>query len=171
MRVITRKKRRGQMLVEYALSWSAVIFPLTIMIVFGTQLLWVWHSVAEITRDGARYAATHCWQPAGANVVAYMRENLPPMPDSQTIRDGGTEITVSYYQRNAETGDYEDFACEGAECSRDCVPDAVTVAIAGYQFQGIQSYFGLPPVTIPNFSTTIPIESAGCGPDSPDCTP
>jgi hypothetical protein len=164
-------RRKGQTLVEFAISWTAIVFPLTMMLVFGTQLLWVWHSIGEVTREGARYAATHCWQPGGANVQNYIRENLPAMPDAQTIASGGTEIVVTYYQRNAETGDYEDFSCEGTECSRDCVPAAVTVAINNYQFQGVQAYFGLPAVTIPNFSTTIPIESAGCGPDSPNCTP
>ncbi|MBM3735268.1 MAG: pilus assembly protein [Acidobacteria bacterium] len=165
------KRRKGQALVEYALVWSAVFFPLTMMIIFTAQLLWTWHSVVELTRDAARYAATHCYQAGGENVVSYLRQNLPLMPDRGRFQDGGVDIEITYFQRNAETGTLEEFACDGAACSRECVPDAVRVGVANYEFLGIQSYFGLPPVSIPNFSTTIPIESAGCGPDSEDCTP
>jgi len=76
-----RRDRSGQALVEFALAWGAVILPLTFMIIFTSELLWIWHSVADFTRDGARYAATHCWQGDGSNVVSYMKANLPPMPD------------------------------------------------------------------------------------------
>ena len=31
------------------------------MVIFVAEMLWVWHSVVDFTRDGARYAATHCW--------------------------------------------------------------------------------------------------------------
>ena len=52
----------GQTVVEYALIYAGVILPLTFAIVFLGELLWVWHSVVDYTRDGARYAASHCWQ-------------------------------------------------------------------------------------------------------------
>ncbi len=167
-----RQRRSGQATMEFALTYAGVFLPLTIMIIFTGQLLWTWHAVVEMTRAGARYAATHCFQSGGANVVQYMRTNTPVSPDSGAFQGGSAEIAVTYFQRNIETGDLEDFACDGsADCTRECVPAAVKVAVANYEFRGVQAYFGLPPVTLPDFSTTVPIESAGCGPDSTDCTP
>ncbi len=163
-------RRSGQALIEYALVWSAIFFPITMMIIFTGQLLWAWHAVTEWTKQGARYAATHCYQNAGNNVVTWMRENVPFTPDMGQFQGGGVDVEVTFYSRDPETGTLGDFACDGAECSRECVPDAVRVNVPNYEFRGIQSYFGLPAVTIPNFSTTIPIESAGCTPDSEDCT-
>ncbi len=49
----------GQEVVEYALLAAGVVIPLLFAIIFVGQMLWVWHSVAEFTREGARYAATH----------------------------------------------------------------------------------------------------------------
>jgi hypothetical protein len=56
-----RRNQRGQATVEYAITFAALIMPLTGMIIFTAQLLWIWHSVVDFTRDGARYATTHCW--------------------------------------------------------------------------------------------------------------
>ena len=51
----------GQALTEFAVLYAGVILPLTFMTIFVAEMLWIWHSVADFTRDGARYAATHCW--------------------------------------------------------------------------------------------------------------
>lgn len=170
-----RTRRRGgnsgQAAIEYALVWTAIILPLTVIIIFTAQMLWVWHSTVEFTREGARYAVTHCYQGNGENVRTHMRANVPKMVDQDQFRDGGADIEVAYFQRNAETGALEEFTCGGAECSRECVPDVVSVRLNNYQFTRLFSYFGLQPVTLPNFSTTLPIESAGCGPDSDSCLP
>jgi hypothetical protein len=155
--------------VEFGVTWATVFFPLTMMLIFTTQLLWTWHSVVEFTREGARYAATHCYQGAGNNVVTYMQQNVPPVVDQDALTGGEAEIVVSYYQKNAETGDLEEFTCTGAECTRECVPDAVTVSLNNYQFNGFLGYLGLPAVALPNFSTTVAVQSAGCGPDEEAC--
>src|SRR3954464_5820314 len=110
-------RKRGQATVEFALTFSAVILPLIAMIVFTAQLLWVWHSVVDFTRDGARYAVTHCWQGSGGNVVSYMRTNVPAMVDSDQFQQGVADIVVQYFGRNLETGALEDFSCTGGECS------------------------------------------------------
>lgn len=166
-----RRHLRGQAAIEYAIVWSAIVMPLTAMIIFTSQLLWVWHSAVEFTREGARYAVTHCYQGNGENVRSYMRQNVPKMVDQDQFQSGAAEIEVVYFQRNAETGALEEFTCGGAECSRECVPDVVSVRLNNYQFTKLFSYFGLQPVTLPNFSTTLPVESAGCSPDSDSCLP
>ncbi|MBM3810513.1 MAG: pilus assembly protein [Acidimicrobiia bacterium] len=165
------EQRSGAATVEYAMVFAGVILPITSMLIFTGQLLWVWNSAVDYTREGARYAATHCYQGGGANVVSYMRENTPIMFDRQRFRDGQAEIEVTYFGRNAESGELEEFSCDGAECSRECVPDSVRVRIVNYQFTAFLSYLGLPPVTMPDFQTTLPIESAGCSADSEECLP
>jgi hypothetical protein len=77
---------------------------------------------------------------------------------------GRANIEVQYFARNPETGLLEDFTCEGAECSTDCVPDAVTVQITGYEFTRAMTYLGVNPVPLPDFRTSLPMESAGCDP-------
>jgi len=156
------KPRAGQQLAEFAISYAFLFLPLSMMIIFTAQLLWVWHSAVEYTRAGARYASTHCYQAGGTNVITYMRANVPPMPDRDLFRDGSAELEVTYYQRDSTTGELGEFTCSGADCSRDCVPDMVRVRIVNYQFRGLQSYFGLPPVSLPNFQTSLPVESIGC---------
>src|SRR5260370_18944430 len=92
-----KKSEGGQALVEFVLAWGSVILPLTFMIIFTSELLWIWHSVADFTRDGARYAATHCWQSDGSNVLDYMKANVPLMPDRIQFQNGPAQIAVNYF--------------------------------------------------------------------------
>lgn len=172
MRVRSPNRRRsGQAAIEFALLYGAVIIPLTFGIVFVAEMYWVWHSMAEFTREGARYAATHCWQADGQNVVDYMQTHVPRTVDFNQFRVGGTaQIGVTYYQRNPDSGQLAPFTCNG-DCSVDCVPDGVTVNVTNYQFQHFVGFLGLPPVTMPAFPTSVPMESNGCDPEQNSCTP
>jgi hypothetical protein len=165
-----KRSPRGQALVEFALTFSALIVPLTFMIIFTAQLLWVWHSMVDFTRDGARYASTHCWQ-SGSNVLEYMRTHVPRMIDMSQFQGAVADIQVLYFQRNPESGAVEEFACEGSPCTAECVPDLVTVRIRSYEFRHFMSFLGLPPVPLPDFQMTLPMEGAGCDPDSGSCSP
>ena len=80
--------RSGQASIEFALLYSAVILPLTFMVVFVSEMLWVWHSVVDFTRDGATYAATHCWMGDGGNVTTYMTTHVPRMIDMERFQSG-----------------------------------------------------------------------------------
>ena len=73
--------RSGQAAVEFAVLYAGVILPLTFMTIFVAEMLWIWHSVADFTRDGARYAVTHCWMADGSNVTGYMQSHVPAMID------------------------------------------------------------------------------------------
>ncbi len=165
-----RRAQRGAVTVEYALAYLAVILPLTFGIIYTAELLWIWHSAADFTRDGARYAATHCWQASAENVIAYMKSHVPLMVDQQQITTGTAELAVTYYSRNADTGTLTEFSCDG-ECSTSCVPDAVSVTVRNYEFRFFQAYLGLPPIAMPNFQTSMAIESAGCDPEQGTCLP
>jgi hypothetical protein len=156
-----RSRRSGQAVLEFALMYAGVLLPLTFMLIFGCQILWIWHSVCDFTRDGARYAATHCWMADGSNVVTYMEANVPAMIDQNQFQTGAAGITVSYFQQDLTSGSLQPFACASAECSAGCVPDAVSVSVSNYQFTRFSGFFKLPPVTIPPFTFSLPMESAG----------
>jgi hypothetical protein len=161
----------GQTFAEYGVLYITVIVPLTFGILFLAEMLWVWHSVVDYTRDGARYAATHCWQTDGTNVITYMQTNPPLMIDMDQFQQGMAQINVTYYAADPTTGELTEFACGGGDCTVDCLPDAVTVSVSQYQFTRFQNFFGLPPVPIPNFQETLPIESNGCDPEQNACFP
>ena len=134
------------------------------------QMMWIWHSMVDYTRLGARYAATHCWQADSSNVAAYMRANVPVNVDQDQFSAGTAEISVTYYSRDAASGSLVDFTCDG-DCSTACVPDVVLVSVSGYQFTRFFNYLGLNPVVLPNFTTTVPVEGAGCNPEDGSCSP
>ena len=166
-----RNKQRGQATLEFALTYTSIVLPLTAGIVFTAQLLWVWHSVVEFTREGARYAVTHCYQGGGSNVASYMRSHVPIVVDQDQFQQGGADIQVTYFQRNIDTGLLEEFSCSGGECSTECIPDAVTVRVANYEYRRFFNYLGLPGLQLPDFQTSLPMESAGCDPDTAQCLP
>jgi len=165
-----KRKRSGQSTIEFALLYAGVILPLTFAVVFASEMFWVWHSVVDFTRDGARYAASHCWQSGADNVLGYMRTHVPRMIDMDQFQSGSAEISVEYFSRDPDSGTLVEFTCDG-DCSAACVPDAVSVRINNYQFQRFVSFLRLPPVTMPDFRTSMPIESAGCDPEQGTCLP
>lgn len=167
----TKQRRSGQAAVEFALVYGAIILPLTFMLVFVSEMVWVWHGVVDFTRDGAAYAATHCWMADGSNVNSYMTTHVPRMIDMDKFRDGPATIQVNYFSQDPATGQLTPFVCaSGADCSASCIPDTVTVSVADYQFLRFASFLGLPPVTIPPFATSVPMQSAGCD-EAGNCLP
>ncbi len=146
------------------------MLPMTFGLLFMSQLLWVWHSVNELTRRGASYATTHCWQAAAGNVLDFMNNNIPPMIDQAQIQNGPAQISVNYFSKDPDTGQLVPFSCDG-ECSTACIPDTVTVSVTGFQFATFITSLGLPPVNIPDFRTSAAMEGAGCDPEQGTCLP
>jgi hypothetical protein len=147
--------------------FMGVLAPVTFGFIYTAQLLWVWHSVNDFTRQGAGYAATHCWQSSAANVVSFMQTNVPPMPNQAQFQSGPAQIAVSYFAEDPTTGILTPFTCDG-DCTTGCIPDVVTVSVSGFQYQ---PFFMLPPVTMPNFQTTVPMQGCGCDPEQGICLP
>jgi hypothetical protein len=164
-----KRRRSGQSTLEFALLYGGVVLPLTFMTIFTAQMLWVWHSVVDFTRDGARYAATHCWMSDASNVVQYMEAHVPRMIDQGQFQNNAVGITVEYFAQDPVSGALTPFACDG-DCSANCHPDTVSVSIANYQFQRFSTFFRLPFVQMPDFRTSLPMESAGCD-ESGNCLP
>jgi hypothetical protein len=157
---------RGQASVEMVLVLIAGIIPLTLGMVAFAEISWTYHALVTLTRQGARYASTHCWQDdAGSNVVNWMQTNSPPFPDRPQLVTGGLPIQVSYWMQDTILNQSVPFSCaEG--CSPQCVPDSVTVSISGYQFNHFLPLLGLAPLQFPPISATAEIQSAGGDPES-----
>jgi hypothetical protein len=155
------KNRKGQATVEMAIALAFIVIPVTLALLAFIELAWTYHALTTLTRQGARYAANHCWQDsAGSNVVTWMQENSPMFPDRAQLASGGIQIQVSYWRHDAETHTSVAFEC-GGSCSSECVPDAVTVSIVGYTFNHFLPMLGFSPIQVPPFSTTVEIQSAG----------
>ena len=166
-----RARQNGQTAVEFTLVYGLVLLPLTFMLVFACQMLRVWHSVAEWTRNGAKYAATHCFQTDGSNVKQWMREHVPLMVDINRFREGEVEINVGYFNADPQTGELTAFTCDGAECTPECIPQAVRVTVSSYEFRRMFDVLGLPAVPLPDFRTAASMEGAGCNPEEQTCLP
>ncbi len=153
---------QGQATVELALVLALLLLPLTLGLIAFGEIAWTYHSLATLTRQGARYASTQCWQDSsGSNVVSWMQANAPPFPDRPLLATGEVQILVTYWTHDAVTRESVAFSCAGS-CA-ECVPDSVTVSISGYQFTRFLSTLGFPPLQVPEFSTTVEMESAGTG--------
>jgi len=164
------RKRSGQATIEFVLAYSGILLPLTFALIYTSQLLWIWHGVNDFTRRGAGYAASHCWQASGGNVLEYMRSNLPPVIDQNQFANGPAEISVSYFANDPTSGTRVPFACD-TDCDITCIPDTVTVSVTGYSYATFVTALGLPAVPLPDFQTSVPIESAGCDPEQGICVP
>jgi hypothetical protein len=164
------RRRKGQSTVEFALAWTAVLVPLIFALIFTSQILWIWHSINDFTRQGAGYATTHCWMGSASNVLDFLRSNVPAMINREQFQSGPAEIHVTYYGKDPDTGQLIPFQCD-MDCSNSCIPDTVTVSVTGYEFRAFVTTLGLPPVTIPDLRTSAPMESAGCDSEQAACLP
>jgi hypothetical protein len=106
----------------------------------------------------------HCYQSDFSNVTTYMQGHVPLMIDQQQFQSAGqAQIIVNYYAKDPTTGLLSDFSCS-TDCSVECEPDAVTISVSNYQFSRLLTFMRLPPITIPPFTTSLPMESVGCDP-------
>src|SRR5438105_13422196 len=104
-----------------ALALIAGIVPITFGLIAFAEVSWTYHALTTLTRDGARYAATHCWQDGADNVISWMKANAPIFPDRSQLLSGGIVIEVNYWTHNLDTDQSEPFlSCDGG-CGA-CVP-------------------------------------------------
>jgi hypothetical protein len=87
------------------------------------------------------------------------------MIDQQQFQSGSAGITIQYFSDGGVT------AFNGDACGGVCVPSTVSVSITNYQFGRLASFFKLPAVIIPPFTTMVPMESAGFQDNSGVCVP
>jgi len=162
-----RRTQRGAATPEFAVIFVAILVPATLGLIMVAQAVWTWSGVVHLTRLGAVYAAAH--SPAdtnGSNVISYMQAHVPAMVDANQIITGPATITVQYWTQDPVGHQTIPFACAGGGLTADCVPDAVTVTVTGYQFNSIARAIGLQPIAMPSFTTSMQVESSGWDPTS-----
>lgn len=157
---------RGQATIETALALVVGILPLTIALLAFAEIAWTYHALTALTRQGAQYAATHCFADStGSNVVNWMVANAPAFPDRPLLATGGIPIQVQYWTNDSSTHTTGPVIC-APDCSSQCIPDSVTVSINGYSFTHFLPYFGFAPLQVPTFSSTVEIEGNGANPET-----
>ena len=165
--IMRRKNCHGQATIEMALALVVAIVPLTIALLAFAEIAWTYHALTTLTRLGAQYAATHCFQDdSGSNVTNWMIANAPAFPDRPKLLTGEIPILVQYWTNDSKNHLTTAFSCGGDACSAQCVPDSVTVSINGYFFNHFLPYFGFAPLQVPSFSTTVEMQSTGANPDT-----
>ncbi|WP_045226560.1 TadE/TadG family type IV pilus assembly protein [Methyloterricola oryzae] len=146
------KRQRGLHTVEFALVGGLFFVLLFGAIEFG-RALFVWNTLSEATRRGARLAAVcPLNHPSIANVTVF---NAPASSGDSALLHGldtGNVVTEYLDEGGAVTG----------------VPDDirfVRVRITGYRHLLLIPYFNLT-LNAPEFATTLPRESLGAVPDA-----
>ncbi len=166
----TGRNRGGQTTLEFVMAFAGVVLPLTFATIFSAEVLWIWHSVNDWTRQGAGYASTHCYVSDAQNVLDFMKSNVPLMLNQFEFQNGPAQINVTYLALDPTSGLLGPPTCAGG-CDTQCIPQTVNVSVTGYQFSTFLATVGLPPITLPNFQTSVPMESAGCDPEQGVCLP
>ncbi len=169
-----RRASRGQASIELALLMGTALIPLTLGIVGIAELAWTYHALVTLTRQGAHYAATHCWEgDNGENVVDWMQTNAPAPLNLSGFRILAGQIQVQYWTHDPASQSsipFDGSAC-AASCSPQCVPDSVTVGISDYTFHFPIPLAGLNQIPVPSFSTTVEMQSAGGDPEAGTASP
>ena len=144
MSVCAMRSQRGSTTVEFAIVGVPAVLVLLACLEIG-RMLFVWNTVAEATRRGARVAVVSA---VGSASVTAAVMTFSPFLDKLK----GGNISVTYYDSaGAVTAD----------------PDLVRyarVAVTDYTFNLMLPFVDAT-VAVPAFSTTLPAESLGFDPD------
>ncbi len=146
-----RDNQRGATTVEFAIL-ASVLFVLIFGVIEFGRAFFVWNSIGEVTRRGARLAAVCPVSHASISKVSMF--NAP---------DGGTESEIF----NGLTDDNInlEYLDEGGNVTNVFNEiRSVRVGISNYQHNLLIPFFNMS-ITVPEFSTTIPAESLGYIPD------
>jgi hypothetical protein len=144
--------QRGITTVEFALIGALALTVLFAVIEVG-RALFVWNTLSEVTRRGARLAAV-C--PVGHPSIARVAIlSNPGGPDESPVVGNlsTANVTISYLDAaGTPTAIFSDIKY-------------VRVAITGYAHTLLIPFI-MPTITAPPFSTTLPRESLGYVPDT-----
>lgn len=158
-----RRHQQGTAAVEFAIIGAVFFLVLFAVIEFG-RLLYVWESLNEAARRGARIA-TVC--PVNHDAIKRITVFNDPITDgASAILDGLTtdDVTVEYLNEQG-------LALADPEDTEWCDIRYVRTRITGYQHNLLIPLFEFLPDSYqavlngPEFSTTLPRESLGVVPD------
>ncbi|MGH8596018.1 MAG: TadE/TadG family type IV pilus assembly protein [Gammaproteobacteria bacterium] len=148
--------QKGVYSVEFAIV-GAVFFLVLFGVIEIARALFVWNTIAEATRRGARVAAV-C-NPTNNTFVGQVAVfNAPGGGSASPVLNGLTTGNVSVQYLNAG----------GTPGAVGAAIEYVRVSITGYTHQLIIPFLpaSVTNLTVPSFSTTLPAESLGYVPDT-----
>lgn len=142
-------RQQGLAAVEFALAGAVALLLLFAALEMG-RMLYVWNSLSEATRRGARMAAVSC-------------PNDAIIKDIALFGAAGSGVSSSPVVTGLARGN---IAVEYLEPDGEGKPTQVRVSIVGYQHALlIPNFPGFPElpstITAPSFATTLPAESLG----------
>lgn len=145
-------RQRGVTTVEAAIVGAVALTVLFGVIEIG-RALFVWNTLAEATRRGARVAAVCPMNHLSIKRVAIL--SRPDGPDTSPAVPGlsTANVAVEYLQD------------DGSTATSYSQTHYVRVSITGYAYT-LFIPFIMPTITAPPFSTTLPSESLGYVPDT-----
>jgi hypothetical protein len=146
------KYQSGLATVEFALIGALALTVLFGVIEIG-RALFVWNTLSEATRRGARLAAVCPMDHVSIKRVAILSNPGGPNTSPIVSNLSTANVTVAYLDEDGTpTANFPDIKY-------------VRVAIAGYQHTLLIPFI-MPTITAPPFSTTLPAESLGYVPDT-----
>lgn len=152
-----KKRQQGLATVEFSIIGLLMMIVFFAVLEFG-RLVWMWNTLSEATRRGAR-AAVVCPvnDPASANIAVF---NAPDDNSANPVLVGLSQANV--------TVDYLDSSGTPTTVFAD-IRD-VRVRITGYTFNLLVPILGAT-LSAPDFVTTLPRESLGIIPGvaTPQC--
>lgn len=150
-----KSRQNGMTSVEFAVIGTVLLLVIFAVIETG-RLMWVWETLTEATRRGARVAAVCPVNHAGiANMTVF---NAPDTGGESAILNGLTtgNVVVEYLDGGS--------VLLGAPANDDwCDIEYVRVRIAGFTHQVLIPFVEIT-LDAPEFETTLPAESLGLVP-------
>lgn len=147
-----KRRQHGVAAVEFALV-AIVLFTLIFSIIEFGRALFIWNSIAEATRLGARLAVVCDKSTASNNAIKTRMRNFV-----QSLTLTNANIAITYFSAGALPN-----ACDKASCT------SVEVKMTGASFSPVIPMLGLT-IPVPDFATTLPRESMdSAGGTNPVC--
>jgi Flp pilus assembly protein TadG len=147
-----KRWQHGVAAVEFALV-AILLFTLIFSILEFGRALFVWNSIAEATRLGARLAVVCDKSTASDDAIKTRMENFV-----QSLTLTNANIVITYFSAILPAN-----ACDQATCTY------VQVKITGASFSPVIPMFSLT-IPLPDFATTLPRESMdSAGGSNPVC--
>ncbi len=146
-----KNNQQGTTTVEFAIL-ASVLFVLIFGVIEIGRAFFVWNSVGEVTRRGARLAAVCPVNHGSISKVSMF--NAPDGGSESELLSGLTDSNISL--------EYLDDGGNATIVFTEI--KSVRVGISDYQHNLLIPFFNMS-ITVPEFSTTIPAESLGYIPE------
>jgi Flp pilus assembly protein TadG len=143
---MNRRRQQGTYIVEFALV-AVLFFTVLLAIMDFGRILYMWNSVAEATRAGARVSVV-CDK--GANRVLTEMQKFVPVTSAN--------VQIDWYDGSGAIST----SCDSTNCA------GVAVSVRDFTVTPVSplTWIGFSTLAVPGFSTYLPRESMGQDPGS-----